>query len=135
MKSRADQIFERFVRFHRANPHFWHLFCQFADDMRQVKPHYSSKSIFERARWEVDLTTAITDDDSVKLNNDFTAYYARMYLVVRLKAKAKGFFELRKRTSEKRSAYKIDMTSYHTGSATNEDDLTESLIDLATEEE
>jgi len=130
-RSRADQIYERFVRFHRANPDFWHLFCQFADNMRRVKPQYSAKSIFERARWELDLTTTVTDDDSLKLNNDYTAYYGRMYLAVR--PNAQGFFELRKRTSENRSAYETDVTFSYAGSAGDEDDLMQRLTELAHE--
>jgi len=132
-KSRADQIFERFVEFHKANLDFWHLFCKFADNMRRVRLRYAVASIFERVRWEMDLTTTVTDDDSLKLNNDYRAYYARMYLAIR--PDAEGFFELRKRTSEGRSAYKTDLTFYYTGSAIDEEVLMEKLRVLAKEEE
>jgi len=130
-KSRADQIFERFVQFHKANPDFWHLFCRFADSMRQVKSHYAVASIFERVRWERDMTTTTTDDDSLKLNNDYRAYYARMYLATHLSAEK--FFELRKRTSEDRNSYNEDITFYKTGSAGDEEDLMQKLVELADE--
>ena len=131
-KSRADQIFERFVEFHEANPDFWHLFCKFADNMRRIKSHYAVASIFERVRWEIDSTTMDTEDDSPKLNNDFRAYYGRMYLAAH--PSAEGFFELRKRTSQERNAYKTDLTFYHTGSAIDEEILMEKLRMLAEEE-
>lgn len=128
-KSRGDQIFARFERFHIHNPDFWHLFCKFTDRMRQVKPQYAVASIFERARWELDLITTNTDDDSLKLNNDFKAYYARMYLVTH--PNAKGFFELRKLTSQNRSAYKDDVTFHHSGSPVDEEWLMQRLKELA----
>jgi len=127
--SRADQIFKRFVQFHKANPNFWYLFCRFADGMRQSKPHYSARAIFQRARWEMDSITVNTDDNSLKLNDHYSPYYARMYLAIR--PQAKGFFELRTRTSEKRGAYKTDLSSFYTGSAVAEDELMEKLAELA----
>ncbi len=127
-RSRADQIFERFVRFHRANPRFWLLFCQFADNMRRIRPHYSARAIFQRVRWEMDLATEKPDNDGVELNDHYSPYYARMYLATH--PAAKDFFELRKRTSEDRSAYKTDLAAYHTGPADDEDDLMDVLREL-----
>lgn len=131
-KSRADQIFERFVIFHKANPHVWILFCQFADDMREVKDRYSARATFERVRWEIDYTVK-TDDDSLKMNDHCVPYYGRMYLVTH--PSAEGFFELRKRTSLDRNAYKEDLTFHHTGAAVDEEVLMAKLKELADEED
>jgi len=131
-KSRADQIFERFAEFHKANPRVWILFCRFADEMREFKDHYSARATFERVRWEIDYTVN-PDHDCLKMNDHCVPYYGRMYLATR--PTAEGFFELRKRTSEDRNAYKTDLTFYHTGSAVDEERLMERLKMLASEEE
>ena len=132
-KSRADQIFERFAKFHRENPQVWKLFCHFADGMRKIKTRYSARAIFHRLRWEMELkTTAYSDEeDSQKLTNDYSPYYARMYIAAH--PDAKGFFILKKRPSENRAAYKTDMPFYRTEDATDEDDLMDKLRKLATE--
>ncbi len=129
VKSRADQIFERFVTFHLANPEFWRLFCQYADAMRQRLPRYSAQGIFERARFEHAFSATNTDDDSLRLNNDYVAYYARMYLSIHLDAV--DFFEIRKRTSENRSAFKNDISFFHNGAPVGEEELIEKLRALA----
>ena len=132
-KSRADQIYERFCKFHRANPHIWKLFCYFADKMRQIKTKYSARAIFHRLRWEMELkTNAYSDEDeSQKLCDHYSPYYARMYLATH--PQAVGFFQLNKRTSEDRSAYKNDMAYYRTEDADDEGDLMQKLADLAHE--
>jgi len=131
-KSRADQIFERFVEFHQANPNVWSLFCHFADDMRKTQDHYSARAIFERVRWEIDYTVK-TDNDPLKINDHCSPYYGRMYLATH--PEAEGFFQLRKRTSEDRSAYKIDLAFFHTGPAVDEESLMERLKTLAEDRE
>ena len=75
-KSRADQIFRRFVIFHKANPKVWSLFRNFADEIRIKQKSYSADAVLHRVRWEIDFTTG----EGVKLNNDFSAYYASMFL-------------------------------------------------------
>jgi hypothetical protein len=64
-----------FERFHAENPHVYELFKQFA---RQVVgfDHYGMKSLFERVRWHLDVETR--NEDGLKLNNNYTAYYARL---------------------------------------------------------
>ena len=128
--SRADQIFKRFATFHKANPHVWTLFCQFANDMREIRDRYSAKATFERVRWEIDFTIT-SETDVLKMNNDFTAYYARMFLVTH--PQAEKFFELRRRTSSDRSAFKDDLIMYYTGPAIDEEALMAKLKELADE--
>jgi len=130
-ESRADQIFKRFARFHNANPNFWRLFRQFTDSMRQSRLRYSARAIFHRVRWEMDTMTENTDGDSLKLNDHYSPYYARMYLAIR--PDAEGFFELRKRTSQERAAYETDITFSFIGHTIDEDDLMITLAVLADE--
>ena len=128
-KSRADQIFERFVVFHKANPHVYSLFCEIADDMRQYQDQYSARTIIEVIRWRIDSTVG---SDPVKLNDHYSPYYARMYMATH--PGSEDFFELRRRTSADRTAYKEDMVMYHTGAAINEEQLIEKLKELAEDE-
>lgn len=71
------KIESAFLEFDRKNPHVWALFCRFAQQMiERGHKTLSAKLIFERMRWEVMMTTT---DPSYKLNNNFTAYYARKW--------------------------------------------------------
>lgn len=88
-----ETIERRFQRYHMDNPHVYELFLKFAKTVKQkgfVK--YSSKSIMERLRWHLNFETT---GDTFKLNNNYTAYYARM--VIENNPEFEGFFELRER--------------------------------------
>jgi len=130
-RTRADQIFDRFVIFHKANRHVYRLFCVFADRVAQVRDSYSARAIFHRVRWEVDIETV--SDDMLKINNDFSPYYARMYLATH--PDTEKFFQLRKRKSADKSAYKEDLAMYHSGDAVHEEELLDKLKELADETE
>ena len=70
-------IEQKFNEFDRANPQVWQMFTAFANVL--VGRGYStlsSKLIFERIRWE---TAIQTKDADFKLNNNYTAYYARKW--------------------------------------------------------
>lgn len=95
-RSRADQIFAAFKDFHRANPIVWQLFDRFAHDLiAKGFKNYSADGIFERIRWHVDVELAGTSQ--VKLNNNFRAYYARLFDAAH--PEHVGFFRNRKRKS------------------------------------
>jgi hypothetical protein len=97
--SRADQIFSAFASFHSANPAVWILFERFALQLIAAgRENYSSNGIFERIRWHID--TEITSLGEIRLNNNFRAYYARLFHVAH--PQHDGFFRNRKRTSEDR---------------------------------
>ena len=67
---------ERFDAYHADNPDIWKMFETFANQLVAAGvTTLSAKLIFERMRWE----TAIRGNDGFKLNNNYTAYYARMY--------------------------------------------------------
>lgn len=100
-KSRADQIYAEFEVFHKANRDIWGLFKSYADQARACgRKCYSANAIFERIRWFLDIETKGGD---FKLNNNFRAYYARMYHVAT--PQADGFFRNRVLTSEQTNAH------------------------------
>lgn len=108
-KTRADQIFEAFVEFFQANPSVWRLFKQFTfDAINAGRENYSSNAIFERIRWHVDID--INTPGELKLNNNFRAYYARLFHLAY--PKHSGFFRNRKRTSENVDAYGDDIQEF-----------------------
>jgi len=121
--SRAEQIFRRFVEFHTANPAVWKLFQRFALQLAAAgRTRYSVDAVFHRIRWHVDIET--NTSEAVKLNDHYTAYYARMFMV---KYPQHQLFELRKRTSAQRPAYEHDIAVIDVGPAINESILREQL--------
>ncbi len=123
--TRADQIFQRFVEFHLANPRVWVLFCQFADRMRKHRDHYSAHAIFEVIRYETDIRTT---GEPVKMNDHYTVYYARMYHAMH--PEADGFFNVRRRPSAEKPAYLNDVVVFHTGDPGEESALMARLREL-----
>lgn len=89
----TDSAFERFLKFHKANPRVYQLFEMFTLQVIQSgRKQYGAKAIFERVRWE---STIISRGDDFKLNNNYTAYYARLYMEAH--PEHAGFFETRQR--------------------------------------
>lgn len=123
-QTRADQIFEKFAEFHRANPRVWELFKAYTfDAVITGREHYSAKAIFERIRWHVDIELESGD---LKLNNNFTAYYARMFHVEY--PGHDGFFRNRFRTSEEKPINKGTINV--SPPADEEDDLDDKINKL-----
>jgi hypothetical protein len=85
------RLVERFILYHRANPH---VFVKFVDQARRIKDSgrqkYSAWTIITWCRFEHDL---VTTGDVFKINNDFIALYARLLPVVR--PEFVGFFDMR----------------------------------------
>lgn len=128
-ETRADQIFERFTTFHNDNPGVWRLFKRFTFELIEAgRTRYSVDAIFNRIRWHVEIETR---GEAVKINNDFTAYYARMFMATY--PQHAGFFELRKRRSAEHPAYADDMATFNVGPANGESVLMEQLRRLGSE--
>lgn len=71
----SKHIEKKFEVYHRDNPHVYDLFIKFSTQAKESgKKQYSAKSVFERMRWHVDIETV---GETFKLNNNYTAYYAR----------------------------------------------------------
>lgn len=69
---------EEFERFHAANPHVYTLFERFTfDAINAGRTRFGAKAVFERIRWFTTVETNSKDD--LKLNNNYTAFYARLF--------------------------------------------------------
>lgn len=67
-----------FDEFHEANPEVWDLFKKYTFEvLRAGHKHYSSKAIVERIRWHTDIETK---GGGFKVNNNFTQFYARLFM-------------------------------------------------------
>jgi len=103
--SRASQIFEAFKRVHATNPEIWKLFERFTLlSVARGRRYYPCTAVYERILWHVDIETT---GEPVKLNNNYSAYYARMFEAKH--PEHPGFFRKRRRTSEEKPAYVNDM--------------------------
>lgn len=91
-ETRADQILSAFLAFHAENPDVWTLFERFAlGAIEAGRDHYSAKAVVERIRWHVEIETR---GDEMKINNNFTAHFARMFHLAH--PNHDGFFRNRK---------------------------------------
>lgn len=72
-------ISKQFEQFHIDNPHVYWIMAMLAREWvkRTGRHKLGTKALFERARWEIAITTS---DPDYKLNNNYTAYYARMLM-------------------------------------------------------
>jgi hypothetical protein len=81
-------------QFDRDNPVVWVEFCKFTFELIQAKrKRGGAKAVFERMRWE--CKTQTTDPD-YKLNNNYTAYYARKFNAMRKEQDKPPFFATRR---------------------------------------
>lgn len=70
---------EQFVKFHQQFPQVYVMFERFALHLlNRGRTKIGSKMIIERIRWEVTVNSR--DVDGFKINNNYTAYYARMFM-------------------------------------------------------
>lgn len=94
-----DKIARTFAQFHRSNPHVYEGLCRLALKVKRAgHQHYGIKALFEVLRYEYALTTI--SDDGLKLNNNYTALYARM--LMKQEPELDGFFYLRERIARYR---------------------------------
>jgi len=123
--TRGEQILEAFIEFHAENQKVWELFVRYTlQAINAGREHYSSKAVFERLRWYFDFETS----DQVKLNNNFTAYYARLFHAKF--PQHDGFFQNRKRISEDADPAPDPDAIHIQPNATGEDELIRRLSTL-----
>ena len=92
----GDTIEEQFRAFHEANPHVFQLLRALAlDYQRSGHSHCGMKMLYEVLRYRSGLYTR---GDPYRLNNNYTALYAR--LLMETTRELVGFFELRERRAE-----------------------------------
>lgn len=91
-REKKEKEYEKFLKFHEEKPQVYKLFIKFAlEAFRAGHEGYSAKTIFEVIRWHSDIE--IRPNESFKLNNNYTAYYARM--AMKDYPGLSGFFETR----------------------------------------
>jgi len=90
--AKADMAF---LDYHHANPQVYAAFRAIAERLyRRGIRHYGAKAIMEVVRYR----TAISGNDSFKINNNFTSRYARQLMAE--DGRFVRFFELRTLRSE-----------------------------------
>lgn len=78
MARSAYDLIKRFKAFHETNPKVYDLFRQFTLELlRSGRRNYGAQGVLERIRWHFAVRTA---GDAFKVNNDFAAFYARMFM-------------------------------------------------------
>ena len=77
MDSIMTPLRQAFEDYDHANPHIWDLFVQFATEIRVNHSHFSADAVLHRIRWEVATTTTEYEAGSYKINNNYSAFYAR----------------------------------------------------------
>lgn len=88
----APAVVERFVNFHKSNPHIYRVFKVYAEAarLRGVK-RIGAKAIFETIRYETSLETI---NSAFKVNNSFVSCYVRLLILE--EPSFKDLFETRK---------------------------------------
>jgi hypothetical protein len=124
--TRQDQIVAKFTKFHMGHPKVWICFKELAfTAMGKGYDNWSSNGIFEVIRWNTKLGD---ETDTIRLLNEFRAYYSRMFEAVY--PEHKGFFRTRKLPSENQAAFKHEPTP-NLDPPGDETDLTAYLVKLA----
>jgi hypothetical protein len=86
---KAGILIENCIEFHKSNPIVWEIFHRLAVQVSKKKTHFGVAAIWERMRWE--LAIEIDNDLEYKLNNDYKAFYSRLFNEVA----EKDFFTMR----------------------------------------
>lgn len=87
-----------FANFHLANQHIYRFFVHYAMDVKRAGfKQFSARAIIHRIRWHYTVET--NSEDSFKINNNHSPYYARK--MMREYPEFKEFFSLRKTEGEK----------------------------------
>ena len=97
--SRYEAMLLKWGAFHAENPDVYRELRRLALDLYGMgRIRYGMKGLFEVVRWHRAMAT--TDED-FKLNNNYTAFYARLLMAD--EPRLGKFFELREQISERRS--------------------------------
>ena len=83
---------DRFAKYDRENPQVYAVLRKLALQARRAgRSRLGMKMLWEVARWQLSLSAA--DDSPFRLNNNYTAFYARK--LMREEPELAGMFELR----------------------------------------
>lgn len=81
---------QRFAIYHAKNPHVYEMFKKFAFAASAEKDTYSADAVLHRMRWYTEIETR---GDRFKINNNYAAYYGRLFM--NEFPQHKGFFRTR----------------------------------------
>jgi hypothetical protein len=94
-----NKIEQAFIEFDTQNPEVYRQLVRLARQWRAAgKAKLGIKTLFEKLRWEWHVA-GLTDSDGYKLNNNFTALYARK--IMKNETDLDGLFEIRSLASER----------------------------------
>ena len=86
-----------FLKYHDNNTHVFDRFCDLTlETIRKGFEHYGSQGIMELLRWQTGVTAS--DPQGFKINNNYAAFYARMFEAVY--SEYKGFFRKRRSAAD-----------------------------------
>lgn len=99
---------QRFEEFHRANPDVYRTLVRLAFEWvnRTGRRRLGIKTLYERARWDIALATG---DPDFKLNNNYTAFYAR--LIMAQEPQLADLFDLRHSQADQWVAHYLEAAS------------------------
>jgi hypothetical protein len=90
----SDRLLNQFTAFHLANPRVYEMFKQFTfSAIHRGFKHLSADMVLHRIRWETTITTRPVNIDEFKINNNYSAFYGRMFM--RDHPRYAGFFRTR----------------------------------------
>lgn len=102
-QGRQLTIDQQFIYFHRANPHIYGNLKALALSAQRKGQTFGIKALFEILRWQYAQVATTTMGEPFKLNNNYTALYARM--LMHREPELAGYFETRtRRTAVTRQA-------------------------------
>jgi len=91
MLDEGGPLEEEFWAFHVRNRHVYRMLVELTRQwIWKTGRNIGMKAVFERARWEIGLQT---EGDVFNLNNNYTAFYAR--LIMKKEPDLCGVFQLR----------------------------------------
>jgi len=86
----------KFEEYHRKNPQVFEMFKRFTfQKINQGVKRLGASAVAERIRWE----TSVGGDDGFKINNNYRAYYARLFM--QKYPEHAGLFQLRTSKADK----------------------------------
>lgn len=89
----ASEAEERFLEFHRNNPHVYERLRELCLQVRRAGVQkFGIRTVWERLRWHARFETKRPSHEW-KLNNNYTRYYAR--LLMKQESELSGMFEVR----------------------------------------
>ena len=74
---KAGILIENCIEFHKNNPVVWQTFYDLALTISKRKNHAGVRSLWENMRGQLGLD--VDADAEYKLNNDYTAFYSRLF--------------------------------------------------------